>query len=202
MKGMMRRDLALLSINLRFYLIFIVVMAFITAKSGISASFMNLYVMIFASSSIMGLFNYDEVGHWQSYLAATQGGRKIQVTARYGTTLAIWALITAVQLLLALLTEESEVSMALLFSGMFLLYVAILLPVNYKFGSKSRLVMIILIAAVAGVIGAGGGILLVSGTASPGGSVGPLPLFLLALGAAALALSYRISLGIMGRKEL
>jgi len=204
MKGMIRRDLALLSLNLRFYLIFVAAMGLIaTMSSSFGVSFINLYVMIFASSSIIGLFNYDEASHWQSYIAATHRGRGVQVTARYATTLAVWALVTGVQLLLALVTEKDELSMALLFSGMFLLYVAVLLPLNYKFGSKSRLIMIILIALVAGGIGAGGSILVISDNASSGGwNMGALPLFLLAIGAVALLLSYRISLGIMEKKEL
>lgn len=201
MKGFMTRDLGLMALNLRFYLAFIVIMGVVMTFSTSVFGFLNLYVMVFAASSLLGVFSYDEAGHWQSYAAAVPDGRRQQVAGRYGAALAVWALITAVQTVMGLLAKEG-VAGSLLYSGMFLLYVAFLLPLSYHFGTRSRLVMIVIIGVIAGLVAVAGTTLTLAGGVGGAG----IPLFaapaLLALGGAALAVSYRISLKIMGKKEL
>ena len=203
MKGFMTRDLGLMALNLRFFLVFIAIMGVVMTFSASSSviGFLNLYVMIFAASSLLGVFSYDEAGHWQSYAAAVPDGRRQQVAGRYGATLTLWALITVIQTIMGLLAKEG-VAGSLLYSGMFLLYVAFLLPLSYHFGTRSRLVMIVIIGVIAGLVAVAGTTLTLAG--GPGGAGIPsfAALALLAIGAAALAISYRISLKIMGKKEL
>ena len=83
-----------------------------------------------------------------------------------------------------------------------LVYAAVSLPVFYRFGgTKARTVMIAIVAALSSLIGMGATALQLSGgfgRVFPSVAIFALPL----TGLAALALSRRISIGIMERKKL
>ena len=154
-------------------------------------------------SSVLGLFSYDDYNHWTAYGAAAPAGRLAMVDARYLLVLLVAGGMAVVQLLLGLLgREEGVLPMTAIYSGVFLLYAALALPVSYRFGgTKSRTIMVVLVALLAGAVGIGGSILSVS---SVHGTLRlpPVTLLLPLAGLAALALSWRVSIGIMGRKEL
>lgn len=202
MKGFMKRDFYLIKGNLKFYLIFMLIFAAAAIFTSVNTSMFAIYVVIFGVSSIMGLFNYDEFNHWMAYGAAVPEGRRAMVNARYLLAALLGLGIVAVQIILGLLAREDIVFfMAAIYAGAFLLYAAIVLPVCYRFGgTKARTVLIVIIAAMAGVGGMLGAVVSISG----GGGKLHLPPIFLALplaGAAALALSWRISTGIMLKKE-
>ena len=203
MTGFLKRDFYLIETNLRFYLLFIGVFAILTVFTDFSAAFLSIYVVIFAMSSVMGLFSYDDMSHWTAYGAAAPAGRMVLVDARYLLTLLLSVGISVFQLLISLLgKEEGALSVTALYGGLFLIYAAVVLPVSYHFGgTKARTVMVLIVAVTAAVVGMGATALQLS---TGFGRVSlPSALLLLPLaGLAALALSWRISLGIMGRKEL
>lgn len=203
MKGFLKRDYYLLSGNLRFYVLFMAAFALLAVFTDFSISFFSLYVVIFGMSSILGLFSYDEFNHWTAYGAAVPAGRMAMVDARYLLTALIAVGMAAVQILLGLLGGEGNTTpTAAVYGGVFLLYAAIALPVSYYFGgTKGRTVMIVIIALLAGAVGVGGSILSISNVHG-NLRLPPLTLLLPLLGLAALALSRRVSLGIMERKEL
>ncbi len=203
MKGFLKRDYYLLSGNLRFYVLFMAAFALLAVFTDFSVSFFSLYVVIFGMSSILGLFSYDEFNHWTAYGAAVPAGRTAMVDARYLLTVLIAAGMAVVQVLLGLLGGEGNtVPVAAVYSGVFLLYAAIALPVSYYFGgTKARTVMIVVIGLMAGGVGVGGSILSIRGVHG-GLRLPPATLLFPLLGIGALALSWRVSLGIMGRKEL
>ncbi len=203
MKGFLRRDLYFLSINGKFYFCFMGVMAILAAFTDFGASFLYLYATIFCASSIMGLFSYDEANHWGAYAAAVPDGRRAQVDARYLAGVLVTGIAMAVMLLISLLTREAgSWALVLLYGGVAFIYLAVVCPLEYRFGVRSRLLMIILIAALAGAFGAVGGAVMISG--GPDADKFPMlpgALFLIAVGLAGLVISRQISLGIVRRKE-
>ena len=203
MKGFLKRDYYLLSGNLRFYVLFMVAFALLAVFTDFNISFFSLYVVIFGMSSILGLFSYDEFNHWTAYGAAVPVGRMAMVDARYLLTALIAVGMAAVQILLGLLGGEGNTApVAAVYGGVFLLYAAIALPVSYYFGgTKARTVMIVVVGLMAGGVGVGGSILSIH-SVHGGLRLPSVTLLLPLLGLAALALSWRVSLGIMVKKEL
>lgn len=203
MTGFLKRDFYLLSGNLGFYAVTLAVFAILALFTDFSTSFFALYVLIFGMSSILGLFSYDDFNHWTAYGAAVSSGRSAMVNARYLLSLLAAVGMAVIQLLLGLVSrEEGTVPMTAIYSGVFLLYASLALPVSYYFGgTKGRTVMIVIIALLAGAVGVGGSILSISNVHG-NLRLPPLTLLLPLLGLAALALSRRVSLGIMERKEL
>ena len=203
MKGFLKRDYYLISSNLRFYLLFMAAFALLAVFTDFSTSFFSLYVVIFAMSSVLGLFSYDDFNHWTAYGVAVPAGRMAMVDARYLLTVLITVGMAVVQILLGLLgREEGVLPMAAIYSGVFLLYAALALPVSYFFGgTKARTVMVVLVACLAGAVGIGGSILNISSVHGRF-RLPPVTLLLPLLGVAALAISWRVAVGVMGRKEL
>lgn len=203
MNGFFKRDCYLVSGNLRFYILFVAAFGLLTAFTDFNSGFLSIYLLVFAMSSLMGLFSYDDFNHWMAYGAAAPAGRQVMVKARYLLTALVAVGIAVLQLLLSLLgKEEGGLYMAAVFGGGFLLYASVTLPVCYRFGgTKARTVMILIVAVLAALVGMGGAVMNIS---SGGGSLRlpPATLFLPLPGLAALALSYRLSLGIMRRREL
>lgn len=203
MRGFFKRDLFLQASNAGFYLVFLAAMSLMTFFAEMNVSFLFLYAMIFSASALASLFSYDEINSWQAYAAAAPSGRKAQVTGRYALALALSAIVTAIILAGTLLGKAPENwSIALMCTGMLLIYVDVMFPLSYRFGTKSRLAMIILLALVAGVMGIGGSMLVLSGgldkeLSSLGGAAG----LLVVVGLVGMAVSYSISLAIMKRKE-
>lgn len=203
MKGFLKRDFYLMETNLKFYLLFIGAFALLAMFTDFSVSFLSLYVVIFAMSGIAGLFSYDDMSRWTAYGAAAPTGRRAMVDARYLLTLLIAAGITLIQGLLGLLNREpGAVPMTAVYSGLFLLYAALALPVNYRFGgTRSRTVMIVLMAVLAGAVGLGGSMLNMSAIHGEV-RLPPMTLVLPLLGLGALWLSRQAALAVMAKKEL
>ena len=203
MKGFLKRDYYLMSGNLKFYALFMACFGILAVFTDFNTSFFALYVLLFGISSVLGLFSYDDFNHWTAYGSAVPSGRMAMVDARYLFTLLVAVGMTVMQILLGLRGGEgAQLSMAAVYGGVFFLYAAIALPVSYHFGgAKSRTVMIVLVALMAGVVGMGGSILNIA-SATRGLRLPPMTSLLPLVGLAALALSWRVSLGIVGRKEL
>lgn len=203
MKGFLRRDLYLLAINGKFYLCFMGVFAILALFTDFSMSFLYLYATIFCASSIMGLFSYDEANHWGAYAAAVPHGRRAQVDARYLAGVLVTGIAMAVMLLISLLTREAgSWALVLLYGGMGLVYLTFMCPLEYYFGVRSRLAMIILIAVLAGAFGVAGSIGIISGGIDSDKSpMVMVALPLIAVGLVGLVISRQISLGIVRRKE-
>lgn len=203
MNGFLKRDLSLISGNIRWYLFFIVLFGVLAIFTDMNSGFVMLYATIFAMSSVTGLFNYDEFNHWTAYAAVVPNGRKDMVTARYVLLLLVTAGVVLIQMLMGVLARETgSLEAAALYGGIILLYSAISMPVSYYFGgTKARVVTVVLIALLAAGVGIGSSLLNI--TSIHGGlRLPPATLLLPVLGLAALAVSYRVSLGVMAKKEL
>lgn len=203
MIGFLKRDLFLQVTNLGFYLVFLAAMGVMTIFSHMDASFLFLYAMIFCASALASLFSYDEVNGWQAYAAAVPNGRRDQVRGRYAMALTLSVVVSVVLLVATLLSGQPENwSLTLLYAGMLLAYVDVMFPLSYRFGNKSRLVMIILLAGTAGIMGVGGSMLILSGGPDKGMSpFNGAAIALVVCGLVGMAVSYGISVAIMKRKE-
>ncbi len=202
MKGFLKQDLYHLALNTRFYLFFLAAMVVMVAVTDMNASFLHFYLTIFSASALLSLFNYDAANHWESYAAAVPGGRKAQVDGRYVLALMVWVMLTALVLALSFLPDpEGENGgwlAAVVMGAVLLLYVDLAFPLNYRFGPRSRVVFIIIIAFAGGLLGvvmAGG-----EDFAIFNDPVAPT-LILLAAGLALMPVSYVISRVIVARKE-
>lgn len=203
MMGFLKRDLSLQMVNAKFYLCFILAFAALAAFSDFSAAFASLYLVILSGTSIMSLFNYDEANHWEAYAAVTPNGRRAMVDARYLLAVGIGVVVFLFQLVLGILDKSNQLETALLYSGAFFLYAAVILPIAYRFGgTKSRMVMIVVVGLFSAVIALTATSLHIFTDGDPLAILGLLPLLALPLGAAALAVSHRISRHIMAKKEL
>lgn len=203
MNGFLKRDFYLISASIRIYLLFIVAFGILVVFTDMSSGFVMLYVAIFAMSSMTGLFNYDEFNHWTAYAATVPNGRRDMVKARYVLLLLVTAGVTVIQFLVGTLAREAgSLGSAALYSGMILIYAAISMPVGYYFGgTRARMVTVVLVAFIAGAAAIFGTFLNVS-THFGKVSLPPEFLFLPILGLGLVAVSYRVSLGVMAKKEL
>ncbi len=202
MKGFLKQDLYHLALNTRFYLFFLAVMVIMVAATDMDASFLHFYLTIFSASALLSLFNYDAANHWESYAAAVPGGRKAQVDGRYVLALLVWVMLTALVLALSFLPDpEGENGgwlAAAVMGAVLLLYVDLAFPLNYRFGPRSRVIFIVIIAFAAGLLGvvmAGGeDFAIFSDPVAP-------TLILLAVGLALMPVSYAFSRVIVARRE-
>lgn len=202
MLGFLKRDLSLLAIGAKFYLVFVLLFAGLAVFTDFSSSFSSLYLVIFSCTSITGLFNYDDANHWEAYAAAAPNGRRGMVDARYLMALGLAAVVFLFQLLLGVITRTALLESALMWVGVLLLYAAVILPIAYRFGTKSRTVMVVVVSAFSALIAIGATSLHVFADGDLLAILGVLPLLALPLGAVALVVSHRISRHIMARKEL
>lgn len=202
MKGFLRRDWSLLRINLWFYMIFILGASLLAIFTKTNAGFINTYVILFSTISVMNLFSYDEVNHWQAYAAAVPDGRRAMVDARYVLAVCMGVVVMVIQFAVQGLSRASAgLPMAVLaalagasmYGGIFFCYTAIVLPIFYRFGSvKSRLVLIIVVAAFVGAM---------VGTSSLFFMQNTFPRYFLGVGAVALLVSWPISRAFVRGKE-
>lgn len=203
MLGFLKRDLSLQLSNARFFLCFILAFTVLAVFSDFSASFASLYLVILSGTSIMNLFSYDEANHWEAYAAVTPNGRRTMVDARYLLAVGIGVVVFLFQLVLGILDKSGQLETALLYAGAFLLYAAVILPIAYRFGgTKSRMVMIVVVGLFAAMFALAATSLHIFTDGDPLAILGVLPLLALPLGAAALLISHRISRHIMAVKEL
>ena len=204
MKGFFLRDLDLILPNLKFSAAFLVIWGVVMffSSSG-PATFILLYLAIFFTSSILGLFNYDEANHWQAYAAAIPGGRRAMVDGRYALSLLAAAVVTLLTAVSALLEREpAGLVIALLYGGLVLAAFDVMLPLSYRFGgTRSRTIMIVAVAGLAAAVAVLGSI---GGMSALGGDVW-MPaagILMIAAGLAGAAVSRKISRNIMEKKDL
>lgn len=216
MIGFLERDLCLTLPTLRIYGVILLLFAVLACTSSGIAAMFGFYLLLFSATILMSLFSYDDFNHWQGYAATLPNGRAAPVNARYLLCAFFSIAIFALELLVGLFTrgfapwlslvrrDYFVLDDALLYLGAFLLYTAFILPLFYHFGgAKGRLVVTATVVAIATAVAVATAFLSsAANEAIPAPARTPLPLILPALGAAALALSWRVSRAIMAKKEL
>lgn len=222
MKGLLIKDFQLSLLNIRMLVIICVVSIFITSSSTGSASFVISYVTIIFFMFVLTSISYDETDHSISFLFTLPISRKTYVREKYIFSL-ICGMIglvfsTAVCIIVGAvknvnLIEPGMIPAALGIYLTLLFIVALMLPIQLKFGGDNgRIALFIVFGVIVAAIFIGSKILehfniheadiikfldllLSSNTALA------IPGFIL-LVLAALGISYRISVKIMEHKAL
>lgn len=222
MKGLLIKDFQLSLLNIRMLVIICVVSIFITSSSTGSASFVISYVTIIFFMFVLTSISYDEMDHSISFLFTLPISRKTYVREKYIFSL-ICGMIglvfsTAVCMVVGAvknvnLIEPDMIPAALGIYLTLLFIVALMLPIQLKFGGDNgRIALFIVFGVIVAAIFIGSKILehfniheadiikfldllLSSNTALA------IPGFIL-LVLAALGISYKISLNIMEHKTL
>lgn len=222
MKGLLIKDFQLSLLNIRMLVIICVVSIFITSSSTGSASFVISYVTIIFFMFVLTSISYDEMDHSISFLFTLPISRKTYVREKYVFSL-ICGLIglvfsTAVCIIVGAvknvnLIEPDMIPVALGIYLTLLFIVALMLPIQLKFGGDNgRIALFIVFGVIFVAIIIGSKILehfniheadiikfldllLSSNTALA------IPGFIL-LVLAALGISYKISVKIMEHKAL
>jgi len=206
MKGFVKRDFYLLWPSIRIYGICLLGMfvLFLFAHMA-NLSFLTAYAYILSVSSVISLFNYDEANRWQSYASTIPGGRKTMVDGRYTTAILLVLLVSVVICLINLADGQSPI-ISLFYIGVGFLVHAIFLPMCYKFGvNKSRFFIMAFIAVIS-LLSVGLTALSMTLLGNPSLSESDMAalgsVLTLVVGAVAIVLSHRVSVGIMARKDL
>lgn len=222
MKGLLIKDFQLSLLNIRMLVVICVVSIFITSSSTGSASFVISYVTIIFFMFVLTSISYDETDHSISFLFTLPISRKTYVREKYVFSL-ICGLIglvfsTAVCIIVGAvknvnLIEPDMIPAALGIYLTLLFIVALMLPIQLKFGGDNgRIALFIVFGVIVAAIFIGSKILehfniheadiikfldllLSSNTALA------IPGFIL-LVLAALGISYKISVKIMEHKAL
>lgn len=222
MKGLLIKDFQLSLLNIRMLVIICVVSIFITSSSTGSASFVISYVTIIFFMFVLTSISYDEMDHSISFLFTLPISRKTYVREKYVFSL-ICGMIglvfsTAVCIIVGAvknvnLIEPDMIPAALGIYLTLLFIVALMLPIQLKFGGDNgRIALFIVFGVIFVAIIIGSKILehfniheadiikfldllLSSNTALA------IPGFIL-LVLAALGISYKISVKIMEHKAL
>lgn len=222
MKGLLIKDFQLSLLNIRMLVIICVVSIFIASSSTGSAAFIISYVTIIFFMFVLTSISYDEIDHSISFLFTLPISRKTYVREKYIFSL-ICGMIglvfsTAVCMVVGIvknvnLIEPDMIPAALGIYLTLLFIVALMLPIQLKFGGDNgRIALFIVFGVIVAAIFIGSKILerfniheadiikildllLSSNTALV------IPGFIL-LVLAALGISYKISLKIMEHKTL
>lgn len=204
MKGFLKRDWALLNANLWYYSVIVLFFFVLATFTNFSAPFISFYLVIFAATSIISLFSYDDLTRWNAYAAAVPRGRQAAVDARYLFCALMGGTIFVLELVFGLVSWEGQLETAYLYCCLFLLYAALTLPFFYLFGGiRARIAMVCTVAALAATFAAGGAALSFSGDGFILARLWSLLPILLPLVAAVLfVLSWLLSRRIMAKKEL
>lgn len=151
MKGLLMKDFTLLFKACKSVLIMIAVFLIVSLFSD-SYGFLSYYAMILAAMVPITLLAYDEKEKWDMYFQTLPVSKSDYVSAKYLTGIlteaAVFALLIITRIFKSDGTREIIMYAALLIAlGM--LFLAVDLPVIFKFGSvKGRIVNIVLVVVV------------------------------------------------------
>lgn len=162
MSGLLMKDLELLKVNIKTYLIvFLVGIFYLFAQTDGSIFFISY--MIFVSLSVtVGTISYDGYHHGMNFLMTLPFTRKEYVISKYLTAAGVTLVAGIISMILGLLKAQSvntqkeflmSTGTVMICAGIFL---AILLPMRLKYEiEKSRVLMVALVAVIF-LIAAGG----------------------------------------------
>lgn len=215
MFGLVIKDFYVMRKNVTYYFGFLVVYGFLAACGVFPYSILAGMVAMVGLMLPMSSFAYDDQARWEKFAVATPAGRRGVVQGKYLFallgTLASAVLVGAILTVMGLLgIVEAEawwepVAVVGACACVTLLMDSMFLPFLLKFGAeKARLMGLLVFAAVFGGMALLAFLVERGFTmpAIPPMALALLPVLLVAVTAAALGVSYGISLGIYKRKEL
>ena len=213
MSGLLMKDLELLKVNIKTYLIvFLVGIFYLFVQTDGSIFFISY--MIFVSLSVtVGTISYDGYHHGMNFLMTLPFTRKEYVISKYLTASGVILAAGIISMLPGLLKAQSvntrkeflmSTGTVMICAGIFL---AILLPMRLKYEiEKSRILMVALVAVIF-LIAAGGKKALELCKGSAGlqllntFSEWQIAIAMIVVMVVCMAVSVKVSEGIMERKE-
>jgi hypothetical protein len=214
MIGLLLKDLLLLKNQQRFFLLFFLMSAGMLLADFNAAFVINYVTMIFSLFTLSSI-SYDEYDNGYAFLFTLPITRNQYAAEKYVFGLvtggSAWIVVTIFAVALNFVRGRGGagdlVSMAFLYLFISLLFLAVIVPVQLKFGAeKGRIVLIIII----GVIFAAGFVMIkaaktlqldFSSTAAASLSPGPVIAVVFLISLAAVFISYLFSVKIMKKKQ-
>lgn len=215
MFGFVLKDFLVMRKNIYYYFGFMVLYGFLSVTGVFPYSVLAGLVALVGLMLPMSSFAYDDQARWEKFAASAPAGRRGVVQGKYlfallgtvASTVLVAAILTVMSLLGAVDTEVWWEPLAVVgaCACVTLLLDSVFLPFLLKYGSEKARILSMLVFGVAF-----GGMALLAFLTERGWKLSALPPavetfgpFLLAVvTAAALAVSYCVSMGIYRRKEL
>ena len=215
MFGFALKDFLVMRKNIYYYFGFMVLYGVLSAVGVFPYSVLAGLVALVGLMLPMSSFAYDDQARWEKFAAAAPAGRRGVVRGKYlfallgtgASAVLVAAILTVMWLLNAVELEVWWEPLAVVgaCACFTLLLDSVFLPFLLKFGAeKARILSMLVFAAVFGGM-ALLAFLVEKGfklPAAPEGLLALLPLLLAGVTAAALGVSYAVSLRIYGKKEL
>ena len=162
MIGLIIKDVLNLNSNKRIFISLLIMFIFLGFFDQQGASLLSIYLPILCLMLAISTFSYDEYSKWDRYVLALPLDRKSIVVARYLFSMSLlvlsYILIIVLKLTRILLNKSNIDLYTILFEPLITIFIiviflAIILPIIYKFGAeKGRMIMIL----VSVIIGSGG----------------------------------------------
>lgn len=160
MRGLIEKDIRLLLLRRRLFVLFAVMGVLLGyVQSGFFAAG---YVTILSCSFVMSLANYDEFDNSVAFLMTLPASRKQFVLSRYisgGICLACGFLLGVCAFVAAAVIRHDSIIFSEVLPGLtilipvFALFLALVIPVQYKFGAdKGRVITCVIIGVMGGLV--------------------------------------------------
>lgn len=216
MKGLIYKDFALVGRQFKLVVLYILVfgVVFMGIMENVSFALSFISLMIFMLS--INCFAYDEQASFDKFVAASPLPKRAVVLARYLSSLLLWIVGTAAITLVGFLVQtvraggripdwSGELPILGLSAAMVLVFMAVLFPILYRFGStKSRIVLLLVCCVPVVALNSVAGILQDAEFVPPvlpPAFLSTLPVFIAAILLLGLLLSFSLSVRILERKE-
>ena len=206
MKGLLIKDFLLLRSYGKSLLLMFLLFLIIGATSG--PAFIVGIVMIESVMLAVSTFSYDDMAKWNSYMLAMPVSRKTAVREKYALAFLLIGIVLSIAAGIAAGALRGNIDLkevAATVGGCFIaacLYVSVMIPMTYRFGAEKMRFLLLAVFFVLFFVVFGGYVFLKK---SAPGALEALarawPIFL-PLVAAAIAVSYLISVRIFLKKEI
>lgn len=159
MRGLIEKDIRLLTKQKRFAVIYVFVALMLSFS--MDSSFIVSYFSLIGSLLVLSTLSYDSYDNGYPFLMSLPVDAKTYVCAKYAFSILglsiSWAFAVILQFISQLIRNipidiGDSLSMDLAFFPVFILIIALMIPLNLKFGpEKSRIVLIVIFGLVMAV---------------------------------------------------
>lgn len=216
MTGLIIKDFKLLKVQRSFFLVFTAIALWMQTFME-NTSFIIGYMTFCGSMAVLNTISYDEYNNGNAFLFSLPISRKGYVLEKYTfgfiTGGAAWLFAVVVSAVISILKHSFSAKDTLLIAVMYLallaIILAIMLPIQLKFSTEKRIYVLFSLVGIVGIIV----FIAIRGSKLLGVDLKPIidrlsgisaevfVLALLVIAMLVLLLSYRISVGIMNKKE-
>lgn len=158
MKGLLKKDLAIVLCNLKIYLVVAligIVYSVITAGSGKPSSFFSIYLIIVLAFAGVGTMAYDDLGGGMGFLMTLPIKRSTYVKEKYFFCVLCILAGWAVSILIGFVVYRGQIMQgenpfaisALMFAAAAGILIFVMIPLRLRFGSENSRVIIMAVFA-------------------------------------------------------